>query len=97
MGLIFGILVWGVIFGTLAGLVTNSKGRGWGEGIALGAILGVFGLIASFFFKPMTTPLSEAITSGPPPLPKPGWYQDGARGLRWWNGSEWTDATPPPS
>jgi Protein of unknown function (DUF2510) len=41
--------------------------------------------------------LPGVITSGHPPAPKPGWYQDGARYLRWWNGSEWTDATPPPS
>jgi len=97
VSLIFGLLVWGVVFGTLGGLVTNSKGRGWGEGIALGAILGIFGLVICVFFKPITSPLPGAIASGNPPAPRPGWYQDGTRGLRWWSGSEWTDATPPPS
>jgi hypothetical protein len=92
----FWIVVWGVVFGTLAGLVTNSKGRGWGEGIVLGGLLGIFGLIIVAFFKPITTPLERPITSGKP-SPAPGWYQDGSRGLRWWNGSAWTDASPPPS
>lgn len=58
------IVVWGVVFGTLAGLVTNSKGRGWGEGIALGGLLGIFGLIIVAFFKPITTPLERPTTSG---------------------------------
>jgi hypothetical protein len=90
------IVVWGVVFGTLAGLVTNSKGRGWGEGLVLGGLLGIFGLIIVAFFKPITTPLQQPTTSGKP-SPAPGWYQDGSRGLRWWNGSGWTDAPPPPS
>lgn len=91
------ILIWAVVFGTLAGLVTNSKGRGWGEGLALGGILGILGLIIVAFFKPITTPLQPARPQLGAAPPAPGWYQDGARGIRWWNGSVWTDATPPPS
>jgi hypothetical protein len=65
----FLIVVWGAI-ATLAGLVTNSKGRGWGEGIVLGGLLGIFGLIIVAFFKPITTPLPPSITLGPP-VPTP--------------------------
>ena len=67
-----------------------------GEGLVLGGLLGIFGLIIVAFFKPITTPLQRPTTSGMP-LPAPGWYQDGPRGLRWRNGSAWTDASPPPS
>jgi hypothetical protein len=31
VSLIFGLLVWGAVFGALGGLVTNSKGRGLGR------------------------------------------------------------------
>ncbi|ORB15918.1 hypothetical protein BST37_08425 [Mycobacterium noviomagense] len=94
MGVLISIIIWGTVFGTLAGLVTNSKGRGWGEGIALGAVLGIIGLIITAFLKPVPSNPPRPVTSGAPP---PGWYQNGQRGLRWWNGSEWTDAAPPPS
>jgi hypothetical protein len=38
----------------------------------------------------------------PPPIgqqplgPPPGWYPDPAGGVRWWDGTQWTTATPPP-
>ena len=84
MGLLISLIIWGTVFGTLAGLVTNSKGRGWGEGIALGALLGIIGLIITAFLKPVSSSAPPRVTSG---APRPGWYQDGQRGLRWWNGS----------
>jgi hypothetical protein len=49
------ILVWGVLFATLAGLVTNSNGRGWGKGIVLGGLVDTLGHIIVAFFKPITT------------------------------------------
>lgn len=94
MGLLIWMIVWGTVFGTLAGLVTNSKGRGWGEGIALGALLGIIGLVITAFLKPVP---SSASPRGSSVALQPGWYQDGQRGLRWWNGSQWTDVAPPPS
>lgn len=87
MGLLISLFIWGTAFGTLAGLVTNSKGRGWGEGIVLGALLGIIGLIITAFLKPVSSSAPPRVTSG---APQPGWYQDGQRGLRWWNGSQWT-------
>lgn len=33
---------------------------------------------------------------GPPLGPPPGWYPDPAGGVRWWDGTQWTSATPPP-
>jgi hypothetical protein len=48
----FVIAVWAAI-ATLAGLVTNSKGRGWGVGIALGGVLGILGLIIAALFTPI--------------------------------------------
>jgi len=38
----------------------------------------------------------------PPPLgqplqgPPPGWYPDPAGAIRWWDGTQWSAATPPP-
>ena len=49
-------------------------------------------LIITAFLKPVSSSAPPRVTSG---APRPGWYQDGQRGLRWWNGSEWTDAAPP--
>lgn len=93
-GMLVWMLIWGVVFATLAGLVTNSKGRGWAQGLVLGGLLGIIGLVITAFLKPRpsSAPLPQARMSGP----EPGWYPDGARGLRWWNGIQWTDATPPP-
>jgi hypothetical protein len=80
------LIIWATVFATLAGLVTNAKNRGWAEGIALGALLGIIGLIITAFLP--------ARSAGAAP---PGWYPDpaGNGGQRYWNGSAWSDPPPP--
>ena len=38
--------------------------------------------------------MMEVVTETGPSAP-PGWYDDGAGSLRWWDGSQWGPASPP--
>ncbi len=85
----------GVFFGVLSALITHQKGRGWGEGLALGGLLGIVGLIIATLVKPSVAPAL--------PLPAgqlaAGWYLDptDAAAERYWNGRAWSDLPPRPA
>lgn len=78
------IVLW-TVFAIAAGGITTAKGRGWGQGLLWGGLLGIFGLIVVMFL-----PRVDAGAS-----PK-GWYPDGAGAERYWNGSAWSDLPPRP-
>jgi len=50
------VIVWAAIFAAICGLITQSKGRGWTEGLALGGLLGIFGLIICAFLRKAEDP-----------------------------------------
>lgn len=79
------ILFWCVLFAVVGGAITNSKGRGWGEGTALGGLLGLIGLIIVLCLKSRPTL--------PPTLPPAGWYPDphGGKSSRYWDGRAWSN------
>lgn len=52
-------LIW-IVCAVAAGAITNSKGRGWGIGLAWGGLLGVIGLIVVACMKPDAPPGMEA-------------------------------------
>lgn len=95
------LIFWGVVFGVLGGVVTNQKGRGWGEGIALGAILGIIGLIIALCLKSQqpAPPAVRSVPAPPPPpqLPPAGWYPDPQGNQRYWDGARWTAMPAPPA
>lgn len=84
MTVLVSLIAWCAVFGVLGGLVTNAKGRGWGEGVALGAVFGVIGLAISAFMRP-----------GPAAGPERGWYPcPSGDDERYWNGRAWSDLPP---
>ncbi len=98
------ILIWVACAG-LGYAIGNSKGRGT-EGIVLGLLLGVIGLIIVACLKPKVQPaMSYGYGYGqpvPPQIPMqpgaltaagPHWAPDptGRNQLRLWNGTAWTD------
>ncbi|MEB4212316.1 zinc ribbon domain-containing protein [Mycobacterium sp. 94-17] len=63
--------------------IAKSKNRRWTEGLLLGGLLGVIGVIIELFLR-----------AQPPGLPPSGWYPDpdGSSSQRFfWNGREWAD------
>ncbi|WP_082951022.1 zinc ribbon domain-containing protein [Mycobacterium mantenii] len=67
--------------------IAKSKNRNWTEGLLLGGLLGVLGVIIELFLRAQA-----------PGLPPSGWYPDpeGSGSERFWNGKEWTDFAPRP-
>jgi hypothetical protein len=73
----------------------------------VGLVCGI-GFIPAFLYLVAVRPKLKATTrnlksgmlppTGQQPLgPPPGWYPDPTGGVRWWDGTQWTDAMPPPT
>jgi predicted RNA-binding Zn-ribbon protein involved in translation (DUF1610 family) len=78
------ILVW-LFCAAIGAAIAHSKNRNWTEGLLLGGLLGVIGVIIELFLRAQA-----------PGLPLPGWYPDpeGTGSQRYWNGSVWSDLPP---
>ncbi|MFV8315324.1 DUF2510 domain-containing protein [Mycobacterium sp. 23] len=78
------ILLW-LFCAAIGAAIAKSKNRHWSEGLLLGGLLGIIGVIIELFMRSL-----------PPSAPPPGWYPDpeGNGNQRFWNGTEW-NALPP--
>ncbi|WP_420063884.1 DUF2510 domain-containing protein [Mycobacterium marinum] len=81
------ILLW-LFCAAIGAGIAKSKNRHWTEGLLLGGLLGVLGVIIELFLRAQS-----------PSLPVAGWYPDPDRtgGQRYWNGREWSDLPPRPA
>ncbi|WP_143120027.1 zinc ribbon domain-containing protein [Mycobacterium marinum] len=81
------ILLW-LFCATMGAGIAKSKNRHWTEGLLLGGLLGVLGVIIELFLRAQS-----------PSLPAAGWYPDpeSAAGQKYWNGREWSDLPPRPA
>ena len=80
------LIIWGAS-AVLAAMIGASKGRG-GEGILLGILLGVIGVLITLCLKPaVTTPAPTAAATT-----RAGWWPDplGRHQHRYWDGNQWT-------
>ena len=95
MTTLFGILVLIGLQGGVACAINQAKNRSGGEGFALGALLGVIGIIIVLCLPKLP---SAELPRAWPALPPPGWYQDPADPdqHRWWDGARWSDPPPAP-
>ncbi|WP_156675757.1 MULTISPECIES: zinc ribbon domain-containing protein [unclassified Mycobacterium] len=86
MNLQTAILLW-LFCAVIGAAIANSKNRHWTEGLLLGGLLGVIGVIIELFLRTQA-----------PALPPSGWYPDpdGSGSQRFWNGREWADLPPRP-
>ena len=75
------ILLW-LFCAVIGAAIAKSKNRHWSEGLLLGGLLGIIGVIIELFMR--------SLPSGPPP---PGWYPDpdDKGSQRYWDGREWDD------
>lgn len=80
------ILLW-LFCAVIGAAIAKSKNRNWTEGLLLGGLLGVIGVIIELFLRAQA-----------PGLPPAGWYPDqtGTGGQKYWNGREWSDLPPHP-
>jgi len=80
------ILLW-LFCAAIGAAIAKSKNRNWTEGLLLGGLLGVIGVIIEVFLRAQA-----------PGLPPSGWYPDpeGSSSQRFWNGREWGDLPPRP-
>lgn len=75
------ILLW-LFCAAIGAAIAKSKNRNWTEGLLLGGLLGVLGVIIELFLRGQA-----------PGMPVAGWYPDpeGTGSQRYWNGREWSD------
>ncbi|MGO9153853.1 zinc ribbon domain-containing protein [Mycobacterium sp.] len=87
MSLETAILLW-LFCAAIGAAIAKSKNRNWTEGLLLGGLLGVIGVIIELFLRAQS-----------PGLPLSGWYPDpaGTGSQRYWNGREWSDLPPRPN
>lgn len=80
------LLVW-LLCAVVGAAIAKSKNRNWGEGLVLGGLLGVIGVIIELCLRAQA-----------PGLPPSGWYPDpeGSGSQRFWNGREWAELPPRP-
>jgi ribosomal protein S27E len=81
------ILLW-LFCAAIGAAIAKSKNRNWTEGLLLGGLLGVIGVIIELFMSAQGSV-----------LPPSGWYPDpeGSDSQRFWNGREWGDLPPRPA
>ena len=91
----FGIILLCALCGGIGCAINQSKNRSGREGFALGALLGLIGIIIVLCLPKL--PAAE-LPRAWPALTPPGWYQDPADPTqhRWWDGARWSDPPPPP-
>jgi hypothetical protein len=78
-------LIWGVVCAGISYAVCQSKNRPVSDGLLLGGLLGVIGLVIVLCL-PKLPPTAPQL---PPP---PGWYPDpdNPGQPRWWDGVRWS-------
>lgn len=87
------VLVW-LFCAAIGAGIAHSKNRHWSEGLLLGGLLGVLGVIIELFMR--TLPKLPNPAPAVPVLPLPGWYPDptGTGGQKYWDGRVWCDQPP---
>jgi hypothetical protein len=88
------VLIW-LFCAAIGAALAHSKNRPWTEGLLLGGLLGVIGVIIELFLKAQPKQPNPGMPA-PAAMPLPGWYPDpaGAGGHRYWDGRMWCDQPP---